>query len=198
MKNKTIAIDIDLTITPSDKGWLEWLKNSSKVFYEDSFNHDLITDKVNYYLPSYFELYEGVEAMDYWAENRTYPSLPILPDAYRVIKELYQAGYTIVFVSFCMDCKTQFENKLKFLQKRFDFLQPDDLTFIPAKKKHFIRCDYIIDDRNTFLQPQPEDVKLIKMKTPYTQCTELTREHTVVNDWNEIEDYFINELEKGE
>ncbi|CAH9014615.1 putative 5' nucleotidase [Vibrio phage 277E43-1] len=196
MKNKIIAIDIDLTIVPSDKGWLEWLKNSSKVFYEESYFYDMLNNQVKYYLPSYFELYEGVEAMDYWAENRTYPSLPLLPDAYRVIKELYQVGYEIVFVSFCMDCKTQFENKLKFLQKRFDFLLPDDLTFIPAKKKHYIRADYIIDDRNSFLQPQPEEVKLIKMETPYTQCVELTREHTSISNWCEIEEYFVNELEK--
>lgn len=194
-KNRIIAIDIDLTIVPSDKGWFEWLKNSSKVFYEESFYHDLLMKKVEYYLPSYFELYEGVNPMDYWAENRTYPSLPLLSDAYRVIKNLYQAGYEIVFVSFCMDCKTQFENKLKFLQKRFDFLMPDDLTFIPAKKKHYIRCDYIIDDRNLFLKNQPEDVKLIKMETPYTQCSDLNREHTKVSNWNEIEDYFVKEIE---
>ena len=196
-KNK-IIIDIDLTIVRTDLGWLEWLETSSKVFYEESYRHDLLNGEVNYYLPSYFELYEGIDPMDYWAENRTYPTAKLLPDAHRVIKELYQAGYDIIFVSFCMDCKTQFANKLKFLQKNFDFMLPEDLTFIPAKKKHYIRADYIIDDRNCFLQPQPEDVKLIKIKTLYTQCTELTREYTLVSSWSDIEDYFVKELEEGE
>lgn len=37
-----------------------------------------------------------------------------------------------------------------------------------------------------------------KIKTPYTQCTELTREHILVSNWSDIEDYFVNELEEGE
>ena len=195
--NKRIICDLDLTVVASDLGWLEWLKHSSKVFYEDSYNHDLLNNQVEYYLPSYFELYEGVVPMDYWAENRTYPSVKILPDAERVIKNLYQAGYEIIFVSFCMGCKDQFANKFKFLEKTFDYMLPDDLTFIPAKKKHLIRGDYIIDDRNQFLTTQPEIVKVVKIKTPYTQDFPLDREYTLVENWLEIEDYFCRELELG-
>lgn len=194
--NKRIICDLDLTVVASDMGWLEWLKHSSKVFYEDSYNHDLLNNQVEYYLPSYFELYEGVVPMDYWAENRTYPSVKILPNAERVIKNLYQAGYEIIFVSFCMGCKDQFANKFKFLEKTFDYMLPDDLTFIPAKKKHLIRGDYIIDDRNQFLTTQPESVKVVKIKTPYTQDFPLGREHILVENWLEIEDYFCKELEE--
>ena len=39
-----------------------------------------------------------------------------------------------------------------------------------------------IDDRNKFLAMMPEHVKLVKMKTPYTQCETLDREHTIVNE----------------
>ena len=194
--NKRIICDLDLTVVSSDLGWIEWLKHSSKVFYEDSYNHDLLNNQVEYYLPSYFELYEGVDPMDYWAENRTYPSVKILPNAERVIKNLYQAGYEIIFVSFCMGCKDQFANKFKFLEKTFDYMLPDDLTFIPAKKKHLIRGNYIIDDRNQFLTTQPESVKVVKIKTPYTQDYSLDREHTLVENWLEIEDYFCKELEE--
>lgn len=193
---KRIICDLDLTVVESDKGWLEWLKTSSKIFYEDSYHHDLLNEQVEYYLPSYFELYEGISPMDYWAENRTYPSVNLLPDAERVIKNLYEAGYDIIFVSFCMSCKDQFANKFKFLEKTFDYMLPDDLTFIPAKKKHYIRGDYIIDDRNQFLKSQPEDVKILKIKTPYTQDYSLDREHILVENWLEIEDYFCSELEE--
>ena len=194
--NKRIICDLDLTVVQSDLGWLEWLTNSSKVFYEESYNHDLLNNQVQYYLPSYFELYEGVNPMDYWAENRTYPSVKLLPDAERVIKDLYEAGFDIIFVSFCMSCKDQFSNKFKFLEKTFDYMLPDELTFIPAKKKHYIRGDYIIDDRNQFLVEQPEDVKIIKINTPYTQDYPLDREYILVNNWLEIEDYFCKELEE--
>ncbi len=194
--NKRIICDLDLTAVRSDLGWLEWLTNSSKVFYEESYNHDLLNNQVQYYLPSYFELYEGVNPMDYWAENRTYPSVKLLPDAERVIKDLYEAGFDIIFVSFCMSCKDQFSNKFKFLEKTFDYMLPDELTFIPAKKKHYIRGDYIIDDRNQFLVNQPDDVKIIKISTPYTQDYPLDREHILVNNWLEIEDYFCKELEE--
>lgn len=194
--NKRIICDLDLTVVQSDLGWLEWLTNSSKVFYEESYNHDLLNNQVQYYLPSYFELYEGVNPMDYWAENRTYPSVKLLPDAERVIKDLYEAGFDIIFVSFCMSCKDQFSNKFKFLEKTFDYMLPDELTFIPAKKKHYIRGDYIIDDRNQFLVEQPDDVKIIKINTPYTQDYPLDREHVLVNNWLEIEDYFCKELEE--
>ncbi len=194
--NKRIICDLDLTVVQSDLGWLEWLTNSSKVFYEESYNHDLLNNQVQYYLPSYFELYEGVNPMDYWAENRTYPSVKLLPDAERVIKDLYEAGFDIIFVSFCMSCKDQFSNKFKFLEKTFDYMLPDELTFIPAKKKHYIRGDYIIDDRNQFLVEQPDDVKIIKINTPYTQDYPLDREHVLVDNWLEIEDYFCKELEE--
>ncbi len=194
--DKRIICDLDLTVVHSDLGWLEWLTNSSKVFYEESYNHDLLNNQVQYYLPSYFELYEGVNPMDYWAENRTYPSVKLLPDAERVIKDLYEAGFDIIFVSFCMSCKDQFSNKFKFLEKTFDYMLPDELTFIPAKKKHYIRGDYIIDDRNQFLVNQPEDVKIIKINTPYTQDYPLDREHVLVNNWLEIEDYLCKELEE--
>ena len=194
--NKRIICDLDLTVVRSDLGWLEWLTNSSEVFYEESYNYDLLNNQVQYYLPSYFELYEGVNPMDYWAENRTYPSVKLLPDSERVIKDLYEAGFDIIFVSFCMSCKDQFSNKFKFLEKTFDYMLPDELTFIPAKKKHYIRGDYIIDDRNQFLVEQPDDVKIIKINTPYTQDYPLDREHVLVNNWLEIEDYFCKELEK--
>ena len=194
--DKRIICDLDLTVVHSDLGWLEWLTNSSKVFYEESYNHDLLNNQVQYYLPSYFELYEGVNPMDYWAENRTYPSVKLLPDAERVIKDLYEAGFDIIFVSFCMSCKDQFSNKFKFLEKTFDYMLPDELTFIPAKKKHYIRGDYIIDDRNQFLVEQPDDVKIIKINTPYTQDYPLDREHVLVDNWLEIEDYFCKELEE--
>ena len=54
-KNK-ITIDLDLTTVPSDKTWFEWLKSCSTVFYEDSYNHDLLNEQVDYFLPTYFEL----------------------------------------------------------------------------------------------------------------------------------------------
>ena len=43
-KNK-IIIDIDLTIVRTDLGWLEWLETSSKVFYEESYRHDLLKER---------------------------------------------------------------------------------------------------------------------------------------------------------
>tara|TARA_Y100000588_G_scaffold170332_1_gene184155 strand:- start:15837 stop:16424 length:588 start_codon:yes stop_codon:yes gene_type:complete len=193
-KNK-ITVDLDLTTVPSDKTWFEWLKSCSTVFYEDSYNHDLLNEEVDYFLPTYFELYDGIDPMDFWAEKRTYPSTPLLPDAYRVIKNLYEAGYDITFVSYCMNCEKQYKNKLKYLQRTFDFM---DVCFIPTEFKGKIVSDYIIDDRNKFLAMMPEHVKLVKMKTPYTQCTELDSDFTLVNNWCEIEDYFVNELEEGE
>ena len=184
--SKIIAIDIDLTIAQTDLGWLEWLKQSSVFFYEEDYLKDLELRQVDYYLPKYFELCATVEPMDYWKENRTYPTVSLLSGCVEVVEKLYKEGNTIAFVSYCMGCSEQVKNKIRFLKYHFGDIVGTDLHFIATKSKDLVRCDVLIDDRNSFLSSMPEDVQLIKINTPYTQDKKLDREHLLVDNWSQI------------
>ena len=67
-------------------------------------------------------------------------------------------------------------------------------------EKHFADVDVIIDDRNKFLESfkdKPEVIK-IKVKTMFTQDTDLTVSLDLeTNDWKKIGE-FISDLSKGE
>lgn len=195
MQHKRIGIDLDLTTVRSDLGWLSWLEQRSTFFRRKEYTQALLSGRVEYYLPKYFVLHKGVDPMAYWKEKVTYPNVAFLPECKEVIRNLYEAGYEIIFISYCMGCPDQIGNKLNFLKEEFDFLLPRDFNFVPTKKKHLVNVDYMIDDRNQFLQTMDSNVKLIKIKTPYTQDFELNREHTLVGNWSEVEDYFCEELE---
>lgn len=194
----TVAIDLDLTLFDTDVGWYNYL-------YKNSIDHDFaqymsdkLSDNIEYNLRKYFTFESGFEGFDYWAKESTYQECDIHPYAKRVIQNLYEANIEIVFVSYCMGCTNQINNKIRRLKQEFDFMLPDDFNFVPAKKKNLVRCDLLIDDRHNFLNQMQDDVKLIKFDTPYVQEEPLKRKDvSVVSNWKQIENIICTMIEDG-
>lgn len=178
----TIAIDLDITLYLTGTHWREWLIekcDGCKASYEDSY-------WIDYDLRTYFNLPEGLNGFEFWSEPETYENCTIKEGAVEVIEELYNKGFEIVFVSYCMGCPDQIKHKIKRLKKDFPFLLPEDFHFVATKSKGLVKCDYLIDDRNVFLNQTAGDVINLKMESRYAQDEPLKKEVIDVRDWEEV------------
>ncbi|MNY20220.1 5' nucleotidase, deoxy (Pyrimidine), cytosolic type C protein (NT5C) [compost metagenome] len=120
--------------------------------------------------------------MDFWSTPHLYQKLKPKEGCVRVLTELHRQGWEVGFVTYAK--KAHLSSKCKWIKEHFPFY-----SFIhPTKEKGYTRCTHFIDDRHKYLNQMPEDVKLIKMNTPYTQDEGLNRHCTVVNNWKEIEE----------
>lgn len=201
MQKIKIAIDIDLCIT-NDLGerWLDhlycyWL-NYHTPEQARQLAQDYAKGEVEYNLTKYFNIPDYIDEMSFWKQGELYDEEVLQEGCYEVIKNLWQAGFEIAFMS-----HTTFEHihsKYKFLQRNFDFLyENDDLHFIATKSKFCTdgAFDIIIDDRNEHLQYATKALRL-KMKTPYKQNFILDKEHVVCENWFSIEEEICKHLEE--
>lgn len=197
MQKIKIGIDLDITLFDTDEMWLSWLENESrgKPWNHKKYLEDKLRNDVDYNLTNYFPSISKEDGFKYWSDPLTYKECNIHTGAKNVIKELYQANCEIIFISYCMNCPDQIKYKIERLKDEFDFMMPDDFNFIPAKKKHLVKCDILVDDRNSFLVPMDEGVTLIKWDSPYQQEINLDRPHHLCKTWQEVEDVFCKALE---
>lgn len=197
MQKIKIGIDLDITLFNTDTHWLKWLMiKSNKDFNRKQYVSDSNNNKVEYNLTKYFEDISSEEGFKYWSDPSTYKNCDIHEGAIDVIRNLYEANCEIIFISYCMNCPDQIKYKLKRLKEEFDFMLPEDFNFIPAKKKHLIKCDLLIDDRNSFLQEMSDGVELIKWESPYVQEVELDKPHAVCKTWQEVENAICDWMEE--
>ncbi|WNO47324.1 hypothetical protein [Vibrio phage vB_VibM_10AMN] len=197
MQKIKIGIDLDITLFNTDIHWLKWLMlKPNKGFNRKQYISDSNNNNVEYNLTKYFEGISSEEGFKYWSDPNTYKSCDIHEGAKDVIRNLYEANCEIIFISYCMNCPDQIKYKLKRLKEEFDFMLPEDFNFIPAKKKHLVKCDLLVDDRNSFLQEMDDSVKLIKWESPYIQEVELDKPHTVCKTWVDVETIICDWMEE--
>lgn len=175
MTSKTILVDVDITVCPSDEGWLEWLQYYSHMSYSPF--EDVSVEVVEYDLSIYFKDYleEDVCPYEYWRDKELYKYLPPVYGSEEVLEELHRMGHNIVFVSQLKGW--HHKSKWEWLKHHFPYLS----GFVGTKEKWLVRGDVLIDDRHSHLNSMSGDVKLVKMKSPYTQGIPLHREHLVYN-----------------
>ena len=106
MQNKKIAIDIDLVCTTIALGqkWWYYLTDMFYDYQTDTQYYQFVEDyknKVAYYnLAKYFNLPDDVDPMSFWKQDNLYDEEEILSDGcYEVVKNLWQAGFEIYFLS---------------------------------------------------------------------------------------------------
>lgn len=167
--SKVVAIDVDETVVDVLPVWNRWCSAFfGKIYLGDEY--DLC------------KIY-GEEAMTFWSTPFLYQKLTPKPDAVECLTKLSDEGYEIGFVTYCK--KAHLSSKCKWIKQHFPFYK-----FIYAsKEKGYVRCDYFIDDRHTYLNQQPSNVKLIKFDTPYVQSETLEHDGKWVvraKDWKEI------------
>lgn len=168
--NKILALDIDETVVSMWPLWKHWCEESFGVspYYSGT---------IDYNLCNVF----GEKAIEFWSDKDLYYNVPPMKNSVETLELMKNMGWQIGFVSYTK--KGHFESKCDWVNKWFPFKDFIHCT----KEKGFTRCTHFIDDRNKYLNQQPEGVKLIKMQTPLTQDEILLREHFVVNDWFEFE-----------
>lgn len=197
MQKIKVGIDLDITLFNTDIHWLKWLMlKPNKDFNRKQYISDSDNNKVEYNLTKYFEGISSEGGFEYWSDSNTYKDCAIHEGAKEVIRNLYEANCEIIFISYCMNCPDQIKYKLKRLKEEFDFMLPEDFNFIPAKKKHLVKCDLLVDDRNSFLQEMDDGVKLIKWESPYIQEVEIDKPHTVCKTWVDVETTICDFMEE--
>lgn len=167
-----LALDIDECVVSMWSMWAKWCEESFGVTPHQDINHGF-----DYNLCNVF----GDRAIDFWSDKDLYYNVQPMPNCVNVLEKLKSKGWQIGFVSYTK--KGHFESKCDWVNKWFPFRDFIHCT----KEKGFTRCTHFVDDRNKYLNQQPEGVKLIKMQTPYTQDEPLLKEHFVVKDWFEFQ-----------
>lgn len=165
-----IAVDVDDCVVDIYPYWLKycnWKYGKNLSMEEVGYDHNL---------RNIF----GQDCIDFWSLPNLYSHMIPIDGSVEILHSLYTQGWTIGFCSYAK--KGHFESKCEWIKKYFPFY-----SFINAtKEKGYTRCDVFIDDNNKYLNQQPQDVKLIRKYTPYTQEEELTREHKVMYNWYEL------------
>ena len=161
---KTIAIDVDGVVVDCGDLWYRWLQDRFEINFDDVwawyYKHNI--NLLPYDLTKLFVIPEGVDAYAFWKDSRLYDSLKPLKDSQKYIEKLSDLGYNIVFVSRISGEHS--ESKFNFIKRNFKF---DGVIF--TREKHFVRCDYFIDDSIANISKQPEDVICIQYRTKYLE-----------------------------
>lgn len=199
MKTKSkgvIAVDVDITVCAIDELWFKWLNNVC--YPQDKLSNSIdsfiwlcgyggVDYNLSNYYKSYLEYY-NIDGLDFFRGTNIYDLATQVEGAYDNLKKLSE-HFDIVFVSVCKG--NHHRNKYYWLKRNFPFMK----GFLATHEKHLVRCDYLIDDRNKYLNMMPDDVECIKLKTPYTQCEEEKRDIITCENWDSIYEHIKGEIE---
>lgn len=188
---KTLGVDVDLTTLRSDKSWWFWLKNMAE-------NNDLPWDiddyidrghTINYNISTHFPKLknENVDPFDFWRQEGVYDLIPPVAGAVDNIRRLMD-HFNIVFVT---------HNKGNGGRSKFNNLDRlfgrGNFGYMVTREKFLVSMDYIVDDRDDFLNKCPDhDIVPIKIKTPFIQYEKSSKSTIQLNNWDEISEYLIN------
>jgi len=159
---KTVVVDVDEVVIDLHEEWTRWSLDRNLII---DFSIDISDDRL----------------LDFWRDDKLYddkrPTLNV-PGIINRLKEKFK----IIFVSHCFE--EHIESKKKFLKKHFG-----DCEFVNTGDKHLVKCDFIIDDREKYLQPG-YNRKTILLRNKYHPSTGVADYEA--NDWYEIEKILIN------
>jgi 5'(3')-deoxyribonucleotidase len=200
MNKPKIAVDIDLCIT-NDLGqrWWDFLtyhwKDYQSLEQYNQFVEDYENRKCSYNLTEYFNLPKYVSKMGFWGQYDLYANEVLQEGCYEVIKNLWQAGFDVYFVSVCQP--EHIQSKINFLERSFDFME--EIKFVNTVYKGCMdgSAKIVIDDRMENLnQFKSEDTLKILFDTPYKQEVESEQEYVVAKDWESVESFICEFIEE--
>ena len=191
---KKIAIDIDLTIVDVGIEWQDWLKFQYNHKDFDKFIDDCDKRQISYNLSEYFDILDKEEGFYFWKNSELYDHMELLNGCYDVIKNLWQAGFEIYFVS--VTEPDHMNSKKDFLVRNFDFL--DNINFVATDTKHCMDgCFAFIDDRMENINGiENENTLRILFDTPYKQDVESTQDYKLAKNWQDIEEFICDKMEE--
>lgn len=175
MKRLTIAVDVDITVVPSDDYWWFWLECASDGNVKhNKYDTDRWGSRIEYDLSKYFELPQDLNPMAFWKSRCLYDNMQPYDDVVSVLRNLSEK-HDIVFVSSIKGDHAK--SKYAFLQRHFPF----NKGVLFTKEKQHVRADVIVDDRNEFLLPCHGKMLTVRMKTPYKQDIKYAPDHEIRN-----------------
>lgn len=182
-----IAVDVDLTVVDMAPFWWSWLQEQTEC--DRPYPHFGHIGEIDYDLSNYFkeELEEkGIDGHDYWRQKNIYDGKVPIPGSRETLCRLFLRGHDIIFVSQLKG--DHHKSKVEFLKRHFPYMK----AFVGTKEKWAVRCDVLIDDRESHLASMPDDVILVKYNTPYTQNVSLrgTGRNFFLCDWSHIDELF--------
>ena len=172
--DKILALDIDETVVQMWPMWRDWCIQSYG--WESPWPVPF-----DYNLCSIF----GDKAIDFWSDKDLYYNVKPMNNCVEVLEKMKAQGWAIGFVSYTK--KGHFESKCDWVNKWVPFRDFIHCT----KEKGFTRCTHFMDDRNKYLNQQPDGVTLIKMQTPLSQEEQLMKSHFIVDGWFEFEELWM-------
>jgi 5'(3')-deoxyribonucleotidase len=180
--SKIIAVDCDLTIAQSDIAWWDWLCRMCNTGIDRdevlrAHNGVLDYDLTWYFSPLISNL--GIDGLGFWRGTNTYDHVSPVEGSIYYLEKLKELGFDIIVVSAIKGNHNK--SKWQFLNKFFPFID----GYIATKEKHYVKCDYIIDDRNDVLNKMKDCIR-IKMATPYTQKEAIACDSIKLDSWEEI------------
>jgi 5'(3')-deoxyribonucleotidase len=198
MQKKKIAVDIDLVCT-EDLGnrWWDYLVMLWKDHLTDDNYYQFVKDYENgcaeYNLTKYFNLPDYADPMLFWKQDNLYDEEPLAEGCYEVVKNLWQAGFEIYFISVTEPAHMQ--SKKDYLARSFDFM--DNINFVATDAKDCMDgCFAIVDDRLDNLNGfENNDTLRILFDTPYKQDVESTQDYKLAKNWQDVEDFICQRME---
>lgn len=162
--SRILAVDVDLTVCPSDEGWREWLGNK----------YGYVKCPMTEYNFSHY--YPHAEApFEYW-RSLEYSQFQPLKGSVEKLEQL-STYFDIVFISAIKGKHNK--EKYYWLKEHFPFLK----GYIATKEKFLMNNSVcaMIDDRLDNLQGF-DQYKRVFYKTPYSQ-NETCGVGCVIDDW---------------
>lgn len=179
----TIGIDIDNVLNNLTECVL-------RVYNEDSGDSLQLSDITQYYMENFVKEEYKADFYKYFLDKRVWKQVEIVKEAVPVIKEWYEQGHEIIFIT-----TTWAENlpkKKSWLSKHFPFLDIQNCLYA-VPKKQLIKCDVLIDDCMDNLLGG--EYTPICYNAPWNQ-----NDYPMfrANDWGDVKRYVCEEWRRNE
>lgn len=174
VSKRLISVDCDLTVCPSDQGWLDWLCAESRRI--DCLPISCYGKDRHYNLGEYFPRIE--DPFKYWRELDYFQFQP-LEGSVEKLKALSQY-FDICFISAHKGQHSK--SKYYWLQEHFPF----NCGVMLTKEKHLMSGSVIchIDDRLDMLDKFNHNQRVL-FKTPYKQSVDCSV-NMVIENWKDF------------
>lgn len=161
-----ICFDVDNTVINSGDLMGRWL--ASQQWYQDCFEHQ---EAAYEYATTRYTPWEGIDLPTYWQDKAKawwkqeglFDDMRPTDEVMASIEALHRDGHVIVFASHVEGAHAK--SKVQFLKRWFPYMD----AFLATRQKHYVRCDYLVDDRasNLIRVTQSSRITPVYLKTAY-------------------------------
>ena len=195
--NKTILLDLDLTVIASNKKWYHWLcAVTGETLYTKPWN----MKRASYDLTVFFKetlSEQGIKGYEFWNQANLYDDhMEPVEGCVKALRDISNLGYTIIPVS--KEKGSHGYSKRNWVKKNLPMCEPcilidgDD----PRATKSVVKGDYLIDDRTSEFEGFTSPTKGVIFNTPYIDLKSIGKikiPYVVMDNWEQIAQYFEEE-----